>query len=251
MLITILGSGTSHGIPVIGCSCPVCGSHDPRNKRTRASIWIRDGETSLLIDIAPEFRLQALREGIDRVDALFLTHAHADHTHGLDDLRPLSRKKVIPVYGNRKTLREIRRRFSYIFEEGSEGGGKPRISIEEDERFPVRVGDLEVRAVPVLHGSLPILGYRIGEFAYITDCSSIPEDSLPLLEGLSVLVINALRYAPCSTHFSIAEAVGASERIGASMTFLTHLCHDVDHETLMHELPKKIKPAYDGLVLDV
>jgi phosphoribosyl 1,2-cyclic phosphate phosphodiesterase len=251
MRITILGSGTSHGIPVIGCSCQVCTSKNPKNNRTRSSVWVQEDGTSVLIDIGPEFRIQALRSGVNRVDALFLTHAHADHTHGLDDLRTLSREKIIPVYGNSQTLEEIRRRFAYIFEESHQGGGKPRISLEENATFPVRVGSLEIQAIPLMHGSLPVLGFRIGDFAFITDCSVIPEESLSLLTGLSVLVINALRYTPCSTHLSVSEAVAISEKLHPERTFLTHICHDVDHETLAKELPEKIKPAYDGLVLEV
>lgn len=249
MRITVLGSGTSHGVPVIGCSCAVCRSNDPRNRRTRASVMVKTGEGQvILFDTATEFRLQAVREGIERVDGVFYTHAHADHIHGLDDLRPLSWKGEIPLYGNQPTIDEIAQRFSYIFRQSQEGGGKPRVSLHTIEPAELlRFGGIEILPVPLLHGELPVLGYRIGPFAYLTDCSAIPESSYQLLEGVEYLIIDALRPRPHPTHFSFDQATAESRRIGAKQTWFTHLCHDVDHREMEKSFPAGISPAWDGL----
>jgi len=251
MLVVLLGSGTSHGVPVIGCGCRVCTSPNPKNNRTRSSIFVKNEEASLLIDTSTDFRSQALREGIDHVDAVFYTHTHADHLHGIDDLRQLSRKAPIPVYASSGNLSEIESRFPYVFRESLYPDSKPRISPIAFHDTPIAVGDLEVQPVPVLHGSLPIFGFRIGEFAYLTDCSSIPEESYRLLEGVQTLVIDALRHAPHPTHFTVREAIAEGKRIGARDIFLTHICHDLEHEELERELPEGVHPAYDGLKIVV
>jgi phosphoribosyl 1,2-cyclic phosphate phosphodiesterase len=247
--VRILGSGTSHGVPVIGCACPVCRSTDPRDARTRSSILVSSGETLILVDAATEFRLQAIKAGIARISALLLTHAHADHTHGLDDLRAINDSGPIQVFGNHPTIEEIRERFAYVFKPTQEGGGKPRLALREVEGgIPFPVGGLSLLPLPILHGNLEILGYRIGSFAYITDASSIPEGTWPLLEGTEYLVINGLRKRPHPTHLSIDEAVAVAERIGPRKTWLTHLCHESSHESLLEYLSgKPIEPAYDGL----
>lgn len=258
MRVLFLGSGTSFGVPAIGCGCRACSSADPRDQRYRASVLVEgesgDRATALVIDSGPEFRLQCLRARITRLDALLVTHAHADHIAGLDDVRPFTRERELPVYGNDPTLAEIRERFGYIFRETQKGGGKPRIDLRAVGESAFDAGGLEVRPIPLFHGILPILGYRIGSFAYITDCSYLPESSLPLLEGVSTLVVNGLRRAPHETHFSIDQAIGAARRVGAKRTFLTHMNHESTHAELeeycaAHGADVGAHPAYDGLEL--
>jgi phosphoribosyl 1,2-cyclic phosphate phosphodiesterase len=244
-------------------------------------VWLRSGELSILFDTSTEFRLQALAAGIRRIDAVFLTHAHADHVHGLDDLRPMTHHSPIPVYGSAATLSEIEERFSYIFRNSQLGGGKPRLVLErleapvtispagddrygtdggrpgaerpgadrpgEERRGAGRPGALEVVPIPLFHGELPILGFRVGSFAYLTDCSEIPDSSYALLDGVELLVIDALRFRPHPTHFNVEEALEAVERIGARRAYFTHLCHEVSYRELEAALPEGVHPAYDGL----
>jgi len=255
MRVLVLGSGTSFGVPVIGCDCHVCTSSDPKDARYRASILVEAAGTSLVVDSGPEFRLQALRARITRLDALLLTHAHADHVGGLDDVRPLTRERALPVYGNAETLAEVRERFGYIFRETQKGGGKPRI----EPRLaggPFRVGGLEVVPVPLLHGRLPILGWRIGSFAYITDCSELPQSSLAILSGVEYLIVNGLRRRPHETHFSLDQGIEAAKRVGARRAWLTHMNHESTHEELEAYCAERsagveVHPAYDGLEIEV
>ena len=249
MNTVIMGSGTSHGVPVVGCDCRVCRSTDPRDKRSRASLLVRTDDCEIVIDTCPEFRLQAVRHGIKRLDALLYTHAHADHLHGIDDIRPLTRKNPAAVYGSAAVCGELHSRFPYIFTPAGKGGGKPRIELREMPRDGIEVGGLAILPVPIFHGELPIYGYRIGDMAYLTDCSRIPDSSYALLGNLEFLIIGALRFRPHPTHFSVDEAVAEAHRIGAQRTVLTHLCHDATHLELAAYLPKKIEPAYDGLSL--
>lgn len=257
MRLVFLGTGTSHGIPVLGCGCAVCSSADPRDKRWRSSVLIEgDGGERILVDAGPEFRLQALRAGIDRLDAVFVTHAHADHVHGLDDVRPLTRRGELAVYASPGDCAELRERFSYVFSGGQEGGGKPRFALRELGSGAVAVGGLSVRAVPVMHGDRAAYGYRIGPLAYLTDCSSVPASSLDLLRGLDTLVVDALRLRPHPTHFSVDQALALAGELAPARVFLTHLCHDLSHRELdayCHGagLPFPAHPAHDGLTLEL
>lgn len=252
MRVTFLGTGTSHGVPVIACECSVCQSKDPRNHRTRTSCWVEIDGLSLVIDTGPEFRLQALANGLRWVDAVLFTHSHADHIFGLDDIRRFNwlRGGAIPCYGLAETLKDIRRVYQYVFEETQVGGGKPMI-----ELIPIN-GDFEVRGVlikPLLvyHGRLPVLGYRLRNFAWVTDVNYIPPETLARLKGVEILVLGALRPKPHPTHFSIPEAVAMAQKIGARQTYLVHMTHDVDHETTNRSLPPEVQLAYDGLQLDL
>jgi phosphoribosyl 1,2-cyclic phosphate phosphodiesterase len=277
MKLIVLGSGTSHGIPVIGCSCPVCRSGDPRDTRMRASLYIEGaGGKRAVIDTGPEFRLQALRAGISALDAVFLTHAHADHVHGLDDLRSLSYEREIPIYGNAQTMAEVAERFSYVFRTTQRGGGKPRISLNPVDR-PVRIGGLTFTPIPVKHGSLDILGWRIdetksgdpnsedpgsrnlGSCVYLTDTSFIPPESLALIRSPEVLIIGGLREQPHETHFSFDQALRAAAEIGSPRTYLTHICHTHSHREIgeycrrfqaEHGLQQlEMDAAFDGMEL--
>lgn len=249
MKITILGSGTSHGIPVVGCSCPVCISENIKNKRTRASILVSNNQTKILVDTATEFRLQAVREGITRLDGILYTHSHADHLHGIDDIRSLSREKTIPIYGQAIDLEEIQSRFPYIFQlTPQKGGGKPAVTAIPINKEPFKIGSIEIQPIEIKHGILNIFGYIFNkQVAYLTDCSAIPKASLKLLKNLDIVIIGALRYKPHPTHFSIDQALGIIKKISPNRAYLTHLCHDIDHEQLIEELPKGVFPAYDGL----
>jgi phosphoribosyl 1,2-cyclic phosphate phosphodiesterase len=266
MRLTFLGTGTSHGVPVIGCSCPTCASRDPRDARYRSSVLVESGGAAAVVDAGPEFRLQALRArvgapgGPARIDALLLTHAHSDHVNGLDDVRPLTRERVLPVYGNRATLDETAQRFAYVFRDTQEGGGKPRIELREAQPEGVEIGaaggELLAVPVPVTHGSLGILGWRFGQLAYLTDASSIPEASFALLEGVRVLVVDGLRMKPHATHFSFGQAIEAARRIGARRTWITHICHESSHAQIEEYCGREgadvgAGPAWDGLSIEL
>lgn len=252
MKITFLGTGTSMGVPTLGCECPVCASPDPRNKRTRASLLVSVRDHNLLIDTATDFRAQALRENLKRLDAVLYTHAHADHILGLDDLRPYSffQKFHIPCYGNQDTMDAVCEMFRYVFTEPQPGGSIPRIEPRVVDGF-FEFRGIPVQPVPVIHGKIPVLGYRIGSMAYVTDLSEIPEESYRLLEGLDVLVLGVLRYRPHPTHLSFDKALQIVKRIEPEQTFFTHISHDFDHERTGSELPTGVFMAYDGLSLEL
>jgi phosphoribosyl 1,2-cyclic phosphate phosphodiesterase len=252
--LVFLGTGTSHGVPVIGCDCVVCSSTDPRNQRYRSSAWVevRDGDAtrSLLIDTATELRLQARRANLRRVDAVLFTHAHADHVGGLDDVRRFNdlQRASIPGYGNAETVGALRRQYGYAFEPGQHGGGKPRLELSVVEPG-IRFAAAQVAILPigVRHGCLPILGYRIGDFAYVTDVSDLPAAALDSLAGLDLLVLGALRWRPHPTHLSVEQALAVVERLRPKRALFTHICHDLDHEATCERLPPGVALAYDGL----
>jgi phosphoribosyl 1,2-cyclic phosphate phosphodiesterase len=256
--LTFLGTGTSFGVPQLGCGCAVCRSPDPRDKRTRVGAVVEsDGGTRVLIDTPPELRLQLIAAGIDRVDAVLYTHQHADHTHGIDDLRAITirRNTPLPIYGPAETLDDLATKFRYIFDDAMRplpGTSKPEgraIAVEAGATFTV--GDLDITPVRVPHGPVTVFAYRIGPLAYVTDAKSLPPDALDLLRGARVLVINALFRREHPTHLSIPEAVNAAREIGAERTYLTHLTHDNFHTDLEAELPQGVFPAFDGLTIRI
>lgn len=251
--ITFLGSGTSHGVPMIGCRCAVCRSTDPRDQRLRPSILIEpDDGGALLVDTGPDLRTQALRYDVNRVDAVLYTHPHADHLLGLDEVRRYNTLQgcAIPCYGNPATIAEVRRVFAYAFEPRQQGGGVPRLDLRP-VTGPFTVGRTLVTPVPVMHGDLPIYGYRVGAFAYLTDCSAVPESSWALLDGVRTLVVDALRHRPHPTHFTVAQAIEVAARIGCERTLLTHIAHDLGHAETSARLPAGVELAYDGLIVEV
>lgn len=258
MKLTFLGTGTSFGVPQIGCHCAVCRSPDPRDRRNRVGAVVETHlGKRLLLDTPPELRMQLIMCGIDRVDALLFTHDHADHVQGLDDIRAFTvrRDDALPMYGSAETLDGIAKRFSYIFDENVRplpGTSKPegRVHVVNDGDT-LEIGGAEVTAIALPHGNTTVLAYRIGPLAYVTDAKSVPPGAVERLRGASVLVINALFKKEHPTHLSIPEAILVAADIGAERTYLTHLTHESFHADLEAELPRGISPAFDGLVVRV
>jgi len=257
MRLTFLGTGTSFGIPQIGCKCVVCTSADPHDRRTRSGAVVQVGESTLLIDTPPELRLQLVDAGVNTVDAVLYTHGHADHTNGIDDLRIFSvrARKALPVFGPRETLDSLRSTFRYIFDEAMpayEGTSKPQLEVR-----PLEPGkEVTIAGIPVLplafqHGHLRVFGYRFGDLAYLTDVKAVAPAEMEKLRGLRVLVLNALWWRPHPTHMSINEAIETASALGAERTYLTHLTHETGHADLTARLPPHVFPAYDGLTVEV
>ncbi len=248
MQLTILGSGTSTGVPEIGCNCRVCTSTDPRDKRFRASALLETDDARILIDCGPDFHEQMLRVPFDRIDGVLITHEHYDHVGGLDDLRPFCRFGEVPIYGERYTTENLRNRMPYCFMEHPYPG-VPVISLKVVEpNVPFHIGGTEILPFRVMHGKLPILGYRIGELAYITDMLTMPEESYEQLRGLDVLLINALRIKSHPTHQTLEQALEVAKRIGAKETYFIHMSHHIGlQEEIEQSLPPHVHFAHDGL----
>ena len=257
MRLTFLGTGTSFGVPQIGCRCPTCTSTDPRDRRTRTAALIETNGKRLLIDTPPELRLQLVAAAVDHVDAVLFTHAHADHVHGIDDLRALSVRQgaMLPAYGSRATMAELTAKFPYIFDPAivvPVGTSKPELAAHVLEPGKTAsIAGVAVLPVSLPHGDHEVFGYRIGPVAYLTDVKVIPESAIDALRDLEVLVLNALLSRPHPLHLSVPEAVAAAQRVGARRTFFTHLTHENTHAALAAKLPAGIAPAYDGLVIDL
>lgn len=257
MRLTFLGTGTSFGVPQIGCRCEVCRSPDPRDKRTRSGALLETEGGTILLDTPPELRLQLIARGVSAVDAVVYTHEHADHINGIDDLRVFSvrRPEPLPLYGPPETLERLRASFNYIFDEAVrpyEGTSKPRLALHPLEPGrALRVAGVEMLPLAFRHGHLRVFGYRFGPLAYITDVKAVPEAERAQLRGLDVLVLNALWWRPHPTHLSIGEAVATARELGAHRTYLTHLTHETGHAALAAELPPGVAPAYDGLTVEI
>ncbi|MBM6993866.1 MAG: MBL fold metallo-hydrolase [Prevotella sp.] len=252
MRLRFLGTGTSNGVPVLGCNCEVCQSEDPRNRRFRSSVLVETDDTRVLVDCGPDIRMQLLQVPFRRIDAVLLTHEHYDHTGGLDDLRPYCAFGDIDIYANDVTVKAVHHNFPYCFAKHLYPG-VPKLQLHTIEKHqPLRVGDIEVLPVGIMHDSLPILGYRFGSLAYITDMKSIDDSELAYLEGLDTLVLNALRWEkPHHSHLIIPEAIAFAHRVGARQTFLTHLTHKIGlHDEASLRLPEGFRFAYDGLELE-
>lgn len=253
MTITVLGSGTSVGVPTLGCHCAVCRSEDSRDKRLRPSVALRYGGRVVLIDTTPDFRYQALRAGIERIDAIIYTHSHADHILGLDDVRPFNfrQRGSIPIYGSAQTLAAIRTCFGYAFDGREKESSIPKLETRTLDGAPFELFGVEFIPVEVLHGSQRIYGFRFGAAAYLTDHSEIPDESFEKLTDLDVLFLDALRYRPHPTHSTIERSLGYVERLAPARTFFTHICHDLAHEQTEQRLPPNVRLAYDGLEITV
>ncbi|MBR6320438.1 MAG: MBL fold metallo-hydrolase [Prevotella sp.] len=253
MKITFLGTGTSCGVPVIGCQCEVCQSHDSKDKRLRSSILVETETTRLLVDCGPDFRQQALPLPFRRIDGILVTHAHYDHVGGMDDIRPYCQFGEINVYADQLACEGMLQMLPYCFAE-HRYPGVPAIGLHTiSAGVPMTIGDIDIMPLRVMHGQLPILGFRFDTFAYITDMKTIDDDQLLLLQGVRVLVVNALRFdKPHHSHQLVADAVAFARRIGAERTLLTHLCHDIGlHHAANARLPQGVELAYDGMTLAI
>ncbi len=252
MKLTFLGTGSSPGIPVIGCQCPVCMSDNPLDQRLRSSVLITDGPTQVLIDAGPDLRQQMLREKVNQLHGIVLTHEHKDHTAGIDDVRAFNylMQKPIAMYAEYRVLETLKREYSYVFAEDRYPGA-PQVDLIPVGPHPFKVNDLEITPIRVWHGMLPILGFRLGQLAYLTDVKTIDDAELPKLTNLNTLIINAIRVKPHMAHMGLDEVLTFVEKVGAQTTYLTHISHmQHNHNELLKLLPKHIKPAYDGLTIE-
>lgn len=253
--LTVLGSGTSMGVPTIGCDCAVCRSEDPHDRRLRPSVMIEWEQYRILIDSGPDFREQAVREGINKLDAVLYTHGHADHILGLDDLRPLTYPHVnngkhIPLYARPETSHILQSVFKYIFDDNYKFGKMAKVQVHEFTE-PFDLLDLRVIPIPVIHGENEIVGYRIGQMAYLTDFSTVPDSSIEMLAGVRVLFLDALRHSPHPTHSTVENSLKIAARVGAKQTYFTHICHDLAHEATNQLLPPGVRLSYDGMRVEV
>lgn len=251
MTITFLGTGTSQGVPIIGCSCEVCNSLDFRDKRLRTSIHISVNDQSFVVDSGPDFRQQMLRERIHKLDAILYTHAHRDHTAGLDDVRAYNylNNMTMPVYGTAPTLDQLRSDFAYIFDE-HHYPGLPRIDLRPITEEVFAVNGVAVTPLPVLHHKLPVLGFRVGDFSYITDANAISDETYEKLKGTKVLVLNALQQEAHISHFTLQQALEVAQKVNAPRTYFTHISHKMGlHSSVSKQLPENVSLAYDGLVI--
>lgn len=252
--ITLLGTGTSQGIPVIGCRCKVCISADTRDQRLRTAAFVQAGDTGLAIDIGPDFRRQMLDNHLQNVHAVLLTHEHNDHISGLDDIRPVNflYQRNIPMYGGARTLSELHRRFYYAFDTDYHYPGKPLVHTVLIDDSPFKFGEIGIRPIPVEHGDMAVYGYRIGSLAYITDAKTIPPGSMAELKDLDVLILNALRFQPHATHLNIEEAIAICDVLKPGQCYLTHISHEMGlHAEVDAQLPENIHLGYDGLCIKV
>jgi phosphoribosyl 1,2-cyclic phosphate phosphodiesterase len=252
--IRLTGTGTSQGVPVIGCDCEVCLSGDPRDTRLRTACLIRSETTTIAIDTGPDFRQQMLLAGTQQLNAVLFTHPHKDHTAGLDDTRPFffRQRKPIDIYASPMVQEQLKREYSYAFETQNKYPGAPDFQLFTMSELPFHVGDISVRAIPMMHGKMPVYGFRIGAFAYLTDVNFIPEASFELLHGLEVLVLDALRHDVHHSHFNLRQAVEVAERIGARKTWFTHISHLMGRAAEIDpDLPESIALGYDGLEFEI
>ena len=249
--LTVLGSGTSMGVPTIGCDCAVCHSADPHDKRTRPSIMVEYDGRVVLVDTTPDFREQAIRAGIKKVDAVLYTHTHADHILGIDDLRPLSfhRPSKIPLYARPESAQFLRAMFRYIFDADYKFGGIAKVELKPITG-PIELFGARVEPVPVIHGDTEINGYRFGSAAYLTDFSDIPEESFAQLRDLDILFLDALRYKPHPTHSTVENSLRIVERVRPQRAYFTHICHDLPHEATNATFPPHVRLSHDGMVLE-
>jgi phosphoribosyl 1,2-cyclic phosphate phosphodiesterase len=250
--LTVLGSGTSMGVPTLGCHCAVCESADPMDKRLRPSILLEHAGRAVVIDTTPDFRAQAMRAKIDHLDAVIYTHPHADHILGLDDIRPfnLKQKALIPIYGSAETFETIRRQFAYIFDGAPTESSVPGVELHViDGAFDA--AGMHFVPIPARHGPQPVLGFRFGKAAYLTDFSSVPESSKALLQGLDDFILDALRYVPHPMHSNVEQSLALVKEVKPRRAWFTHICHDLSHAKANAELPANVRLAYDGLKIEV
>lgn len=254
MKILFLGTGTSTGIPSLCCDCDVCKSSDPRNKRLRASVLIQNNGHNILIDTSTDLRQQCLLFNVKEINSVLYTHHHADHVHGIDELRSFNffNQTKIPCYGREETLAEIKRNFSYIFQGSAQkGGGLPQLTLHQVGDEPFTLGGISINPLDIIHGKLRISGYKLNNAAYITDANGIPDETREKLKGLDLLILNSLGFKPHPTHFCLEEALAEVEKIKPGRTILTHINHAYDFEKVSRELPENVELAYDGMTVEL